>query len=53
LRSRQVFQSDEENMGSIPNGIANPVTAIGPALPQDVKIDSACFGRVRVIVAPG
>jgi len=40
-------------MGSIPNGIANPVTAIGPALPQDVKIDRARLGRVRVMFAPG
>jgi hypothetical protein len=40
-------------MGSIPNGIANPITAIGPAMPRDVKIDSACFGRVRVMVASG
>jgi hypothetical protein len=53
---RDVFQSNEENMGSTPNGIADPVTAIGPALPQDIEIERAglqqALGRVRVMVAP-
>jgi hypothetical protein len=50
---RDVFQSNEENMGSTPNGIADPVTAIGAALPQDIEINRVCFGRVRVMVASG
>jgi hypothetical protein len=37
-------------MGSTPDGIANPVTAIGAALPQDVEINRAglqqALGRV-------
>jgi len=39
-------------MGSTPNGNANPTTLIGLALPQDIKIDRAGSGRVRVMVAP-
>jgi hypothetical protein len=39
-------------MGSIPDGIADPITTIGPALPQDIEINRAGLGRVRVMVAP-
>jgi hypothetical protein len=35
-------------MGSTPNGNANPMTLIGPALPQNIEIDRAGYGRVRV-----
>ena len=38
----------EETMGSTPNGNANPMTLIGPALPQNIEIDRAGHGRVRV-----
>jgi hypothetical protein len=47
------FNPNEEHMGSTPNGIANPVTAIGAALPQDIEISRAGLDRVRVMVAPG
>jgi hypothetical protein len=50
---RDVFQSNEKNMGSTANGIADPVTAIGPALPQDIEINRAGLDRVRVMVASG
>jgi hypothetical protein len=39
---------DEEQMGSTPNGNAGPMTLIGIALPQGIKIDRAGGGRVRV-----
>jgi hypothetical protein len=38
----------EEIMGSTPYGNANPMTLIGPALPQNIEIDRAGYGRVRV-----
>jgi hypothetical protein len=47
------FNPDEEHMGSTPDGNACPATLTGTALPQDIKIDRAGDGRVRVIVAPG
>jgi hypothetical protein len=31
------FNPNEEHMGRTPNGIANPVTATGAALPQDIN----------------
>lgn len=40
-------------MGSTANGIADPVTAIGPAPPQDIEINRAGLDRVRVMVASG
>jgi len=39
---------NEEHMGSTPNGNANPMTLIGPALPQDIKIGRDGGSRVRV-----
>jgi hypothetical protein len=39
---------DEEHMGSTPNGNANPMILIGPALPQDIKIGRDGSSRVRV-----
>jgi hypothetical protein len=39
---------DEESMGSTPYGNANPMTLIGLALPQDIEIGRAGYGRVRV-----
>jgi hypothetical protein len=39
-------------MGSTPDGIADPITTIGPALPQDIEINRAglqqALGRVRL-----
>jgi hypothetical protein len=39
-------------MGSTTFGNANPATMIGLAMPQDIKINRAGPGRVRVMVAP-
>jgi hypothetical protein len=39
-------------MGSTTSGIASPTMTIGPALPQDIEINRAGLGRVRVMVAP-
>jgi hypothetical protein len=39
---------DEEQMGSTPYGNADPMTLIGTARPQDIKIDRAGSCRVRV-----
>jgi hypothetical protein len=47
-RSEQAFNPDEEHMGSTPYGNANPMTLIGLALPQDIEISRAGYGRVRV-----
>jgi hypothetical protein len=44
-------QPNDEHMGSITFGSANPTIAIGPALPPDIKINRDGFGRVRVVVA--
>ena len=41
------FNPDEEHMGSTPYGNANPMTLIGTALPQDIEISRAGYGRVR------
>jgi hypothetical protein len=38
-------------MGSTTFGNVTPAM-IGPALPQDIKINRAGFGRVRGMVAP-
>jgi hypothetical protein len=38
-------------MGSTPYGNANPMTLIGAALPQDIKIGRDGNCRVRVLVA--
>jgi len=43
---------NEEPMGSTTSGIASPLATIGPALPQDIEINRAGLGRVRVMVAP-
>jgi hypothetical protein len=42
------FNPDEEHMGSTTFGNVTPATMIGLALPQNIKIDRAGFGRVRV-----
>jgi hypothetical protein len=39
-------------MGSTTFGNVNPATMTGPAMPPNIKINRAGFGRVRVIVAP-
>jgi hypothetical protein len=48
---RQQVQPNEEHMGSITFGNANPTIAIGPALPPDIEINRDGLGRVRVVVA--
>jgi hypothetical protein len=40
---------NDEHMGSITFGNADPTMTIGPALPPDINRDG--FGRVRVVVA--
>jgi hypothetical protein len=40
------FNPDEEHMGSIPYGDADPMTSFGSALPQDSEIDRTGDGRV-------
>jgi hypothetical protein len=52
LRSGQAFNPDEEPMGSTTFGNVTPAM-IGPALPQDIKINRAGFRRVRGMVTPG
>ena len=47
-RPGQAFNANEEHMGSIPYGNANPMTLIGLALSQDIEIGRAGYGRVRV-----
>jgi hypothetical protein len=42
------FNPDEEHMGSTPYGNAHPMKLIGLALPQDIEISRAGYGRVRV-----
>jgi hypothetical protein len=39
-------------MGSSIFGNTSPVTVIGLAMPQNIKINRAGSGRVRVMVAP-
>jgi hypothetical protein len=52
LRVRdKTLNPNDEHMGSIIFGNANPTIAIGPALPPDIKINRDGFGRVRVVVA--
>jgi hypothetical protein len=41
------FNRNEEHMGSTTFGNATPATLIGPALPLNIKINRAGFGRVR------
>ena len=50
-RSGQTLNPNDEHMGSITFGNANPTIAIGPALPPDIKINRDGSGRVRVVVA--
>jgi hypothetical protein len=45
------FNPDEEHMGSSTFGNVIPAIMIGPALPQNIKINRAGSGRVRVMVA--
>jgi hypothetical protein len=45
------FNPNEEHMGSTTFGNVTPV--IGPAMPQDIKINRAGLRRVRGMVAPG
>jgi hypothetical protein len=46
------FNRNEETMGSTTFGNADPVTKVGPALPQDIEVNRAglqqALGRVRV-----
>jgi hypothetical protein len=44
---------NEEHMGSTTFGNVNPATMIGPAMPQDIRINRAGLRRVRGMVAPG
>jgi len=46
------FNPDEEHMGSTTFGNVNPATMTGLAMPQNIKINRAGLGRVRVMVAP-
>lgn len=39
-------------MGSTTFGNVNPATMTGLAMPQNIKINRAGFGRVRVMVTP-
>jgi hypothetical protein len=39
-------------MGSTTYGNVTPAILTGPAMPQDIKINRAGPGRVRVMVAP-
>jgi hypothetical protein len=41
------FNPNEEHMGSTTFGNATPAIVIGPALPLNIKINRAGFGRVR------
>jgi hypothetical protein len=47
------FNPNEEHMGSTTFGNVTPAILIGPALPQDIKINRAGLACVRVMVAPG
>jgi hypothetical protein len=42
------FNPNEEHMGSTSFGNAIPATMIGPAMPQNIRIDRAGLARVRV-----
>jgi hypothetical protein len=46
------FNPNEEHMGSTTFGNVNPATMTGLAMPPNIKINRAGFGRVKVIVAP-
>ena len=41
------FTPDEEHMGSTTFGNVTPAIMIGPAMPQNIKINRAGLGRVR------
>jgi hypothetical protein len=41
------FNPDEEHMGSTTFGNVTPAIMIGPAMPQNIKINRAGMGRVR------
>jgi hypothetical protein len=41
------FNPDEEHMGSTTFGNVTPAIMIGPAMPQNIKINRAGPGRVR------
>ena len=45
----KTLNPNDEHMGSITFGNADPTMTIGPALPPDINRDG--FGRVRVVVA--
>lgn len=47
----KTLNPNDEHMGSITFGNADPTIAIGAALPPDIKINRDGFGRVRVVVA--
>jgi hypothetical protein len=47
----RTLNPNDEHMGSIISGNADPAIAIGLTLPPDIKIDRAGLGRVRVVVA--
>jgi hypothetical protein len=47
----KTLNPNDEHMGSITSGNANPTITIGPALPPDIEINRDGFGRVRVVVA--
>jgi len=50
-RSTLTTSTLEQHMGSTTFGSADP-TGVGLAMPQDIKINRAGCGRVRVMVAP-
>jgi hypothetical protein len=50
-RSTPTTSNLEQDMGSSTFGSADPA-GVGLAMPQDIKINRAGCGRVRVMVAP-
>jgi hypothetical protein len=46
------FNPNEEHMGSTTFGNVTPAIMTGLAMPQNIKINRAGLGRVRVTVAP-
>jgi hypothetical protein len=47
MMSEESFNANEEPMGSTTFGNATPAIMIGPALPRNIRINRAGFGRVR------
>jgi hypothetical protein len=47
----KTLNPNDEHMGSIIFGNANPTMTIGPAIPPGIKINRDGFGRVRAVVA--